>query len=145
MTRSVKYFVTACFLLVATTTNAQTTKFIDVANMDPSVKPGDNFYQYANGNWIKNTPVPASKTRWGSFDALGEESSQALKGLLEDAAQNSGKNNLMKRVGDYYAWSPVDYYNRPVFVTGGTMFSLGGVSFCSYSTSYVRHSYLYSG
>ncbi len=49
------------------------------------------------------------------------------------------------RVGDYYAWSPIDYYNRPVMVTGASVFSLGGVSFCSYSTSYVRHSYLYAG
>jgi putative endopeptidase len=81
----------------------QTKKFIDPANMDLSVKPGDNFYLYANGNWIKNTPVPPSKTRWGSFDKLAEESSQALKGLLEDAAANPGKNDLMKRVGDFYA------------------------------------------
>ncbi|MFN8243830.1 MAG: M13 family metallopeptidase [Ferruginibacter sp.] len=78
-------------------------KFIDPANMDLSVNPGDNFYLYANGNWIKNTPVPASKTRWGSFDILAEESSQALKGLLEDAAKNPGSNSLMKRVGDLYA------------------------------------------
>ncbi len=78
-------------------------KFIDPANMDLSVKPGDNFYMYANGTWIKNTPVPGSKTRWGSFDALAEESSLALKGLLEDAAKNPGSNSLMKRVGDFYA------------------------------------------
>ncbi|MBL7703130.1 MAG: M13 family metallopeptidase [Ferruginibacter sp.] len=83
--------------------------------MDMSVKPGDNFYLYANGAWIKKTPVPASKTRWGSFDALAEESSRALKGLLEEASQDLGKNapdnetkyagklDLMKRVGDYYA------------------------------------------
>ena len=103
MTRFVKCFVVVCFLFAGITTTAQTTKFIDVANMDLSVKPGDNFYLYANGNWIKNTPVPASKTRWGSFDALAEESSQALKGLLEDAAKNPGKNELMKRVGDFYA------------------------------------------
>ncbi len=90
-------------------------KFIDPANMDLSVKPGDNFYLYANGAWIKKTPVPASKTRWGSFDALAEESSQALKKLLEEAAKDPGKTaadgdtkyagkaDLMKRVGDYYA------------------------------------------
>jgi putative endopeptidase len=83
---------------------AQTTKkFIDPANMDMSVKPGDNFYLYVNGNWIKNTPVPASKTRWGSFDILTEESSKALRGLLEDASKNPGSNTLMKRVGDFYA------------------------------------------
>ena len=49
------------------------------------------------------------------------------------------------RVGDYYAWSPVDYYNRPVVVAGSSTFTLGGVSFCSFSTSYVRQSYLYGG
>ena len=83
--------------------NPSKRKFIDPANMDLSVKPGDNFYLYANGTWIKKTPIPASKTRWGSFDALAEESSLALKGLLEDASKNAGKNELMKRVGDYYA------------------------------------------
>ena len=93
--------------------NASGRKFIDRANMDLSIKPGDNFYLYANGNWIKKTPIPASKTRWGSFDALAEESSQALKTLLEDASTNpkgrgdskekSEFGELMKRVGDYYA------------------------------------------
>lgn len=80
-----------------------TKKFIDPANMDLSVKPGDNFYRYANGNWLKNTPIPSSKTRWGSFDKLSEESSQALKGLLEAAAANPGKDASMRRVGDFYA------------------------------------------
>lgn len=92
------------FIMLPVLSNAQkTTKFIDPANMDLSVKPGDNFYLYANGTWIKNTPIPGSKTRWGSFDALAEESSLALKGLLEDAAKAPGNNDLMKRVGDYYA------------------------------------------
>ena len=78
-------------------------KFIDPANMNLSIKPGDNFYLYANGTWVKNTPIPGSKTRWGSFDALAEESSLALKGLLEEASRTPGNNSLMKRVGDYYA------------------------------------------
>ncbi len=83
--------------------NSTKRKFIDPANMDLSVKPGDNFYLYANGAWIKKTPIPASKTSWGSFNALAEESSQALKNLLEDASKDPGKNELMKRVGEYYA------------------------------------------
>lgn len=88
---------------VTASSNGTKRKFIDPANMDLSVKPGDNFYLYANGTWIKNTPIPGSKTRWGSFDMLAEESSQALKGLLEDAAAKPGKNTLMKRVGDFFA------------------------------------------
>ena len=82
---------------------AQKRKFIDPSNMDLSLKPGDNFYLYANGNWLKNTPIPPSKTRWGSFNILAEESSVSLKKLLEDAASNPGTNSLMKRVGEFYA------------------------------------------
>jgi len=101
--RIIKIAILASSLLSFKTGDAQTKKFIDTANFDFSVKPGDNFYQYVNGNWIKNTPVPASKTRWGSFDQLADESSKALKGLLTDAKNYKGTNSLMKRVGDYYA------------------------------------------
>ena len=83
--------------------DAQKRKFIDPANFDLAVKPGDNFYLYANGSWLKKTPIPPSKTRWGSFNILAEESSQALKNLLEDASKKPGNNSLMKRVGDYFS------------------------------------------
>lgn len=98
--------ITFLFLLIADFTIAQESKnfkFIDPANMDLSVKPGDNFYLYANGNWIKNNPVPASKTRWGSFDALRQTSLDRLKLLVEDAEKNTSKNSLYQRVGDLYA------------------------------------------
>ncbi|MDE3234416.1 MAG: M13 family metallopeptidase [Bacteroidota bacterium] len=82
---------------------AQTTKYIDKKNMDLSVKPGDNFYLYANGNWLKNNPIPASKTRWGSFDVLREESSKRLKALLEEAAAPGTHDRTQQVIGDFYA------------------------------------------
>jgi putative endopeptidase len=62
-----KYLLSAIACIgIAVVTNAQTvSKFIDPANMDLTVKPGDDFYMYASGNWIKNNPVPAKETRWG--------------------------------------------------------------------------------
>lgn len=78
-------------------------KFIDPQNMDLSVRPGNNFYQYANGNWLKNNPIPASKTSWGSFNELREKSSQAMKDLLEMAAKTTTKGRLYQMVGDFYA------------------------------------------
>lgn len=71
--------------------------------MNLSVKPGDNFYLYANGNWLKSNPVPASKTRWGSFDVLREESSQRLRTLLEEAAASTTKDRATQMIGDFYA------------------------------------------
>lgn len=102
--RGIKAPLIALAILTCQTVIAQQQKkFIDRANMDLTVKPGDNFYLYVNGNWIKNTPVPASKTRWGSFDQLADESSKALKGLLQDASRYKGADPLMKRIGDFYA------------------------------------------
>ena len=77
-------------------------KFIDPQNMDLSVKPGDNFYQYANGNWLKTHEIPASKTSWGSFNELREKSLDAMKELLEDASKTSTKGRLYQMVGDFY-------------------------------------------
>jgi putative endopeptidase len=77
-------------------------KFIDKANMDLSVKPGDNFYEYVNGNWIKNNPVPPSKTRWGSFDELREQSSQRLKLILEEAVTRANDDRTNQMIGDFY-------------------------------------------
>ena len=76
-------------------------KFIDPANMDPTVKPGDNFYVYANGSWMKQNPVPASKTRWGSFNIIAEENSKRLRELLDEQAKKTAPGKFAQ-VGDYY-------------------------------------------
>jgi putative endopeptidase len=79
-------------------------KFIDPANMDLSVKPGDDFFEYADGNWIKNNPIPAKETRWGSFGILGQENTNRLLGLLADVSKTEHpKGSLEQRVGDLYA------------------------------------------
>jgi putative endopeptidase len=106
MKRLMPYVLFSLCMFCAGTVLAQQSKpvkFIDPANMDQSVKPGDNFYLYANGNWLKNNPVPASKTRWGSFDMLRQTSLDRLKLLTDDASVNTSKNSLYQRVGDLYA------------------------------------------
>ena len=85
--------------------NAQTTtKFIDPANMDLSVKPGDDFYTYANGTWLKNNPVPAKETRWGSFNQLRDFNINAVKLILEKAVgdKKAAPGSVTKRVADFY-------------------------------------------
>jgi len=82
------------------------TKFIDPANMDISVKPGDDFFEYANGNWIKNNPIPAKENRWGSFAILRQENTKKLLGVLDQVSRQSitePKGSIKQRVGDLYA------------------------------------------
>ncbi len=80
------------------------TKFIDPSNMDLTTKPGDDFYQYASGTWLKNNPVPAKETRWGSFNVLRDFNIKAVKGLVEDAAadKSAAAGSPKRRVGDFY-------------------------------------------
>ncbi len=79
------------------------TSFFDVSGMDTTVSPGDNFFQYANGNWMKNTQIPASETGWGSFYILADENLQKLRTVLENAAQsNSQEGSDQQKAGDFY-------------------------------------------
>ena len=79
-------------------------KFIDKANMDTTVRPGDNFFLYANGTWLKNNPVPGDQTRWGSFNILAENNLKALHTLLDSAAavKKAPAGSLVQKVGDFY-------------------------------------------
>ncbi|WP_299700301.1 M13 family metallopeptidase [uncultured Pontibacter sp.] len=80
-------------------------KFIDKTNMDLSVKPGDDFYTYANGVWLRKNPVPAKETRWGSFNQLRDFNIIAVRTILNDAAakNNAPAGSIERRVGDFYA------------------------------------------
>jgi predicted metalloendopeptidase len=79
---------------------------IDPKNMDTSVKPGDDFFRYANGAWIKRTEIPPEYSRWGSFNELIEHNNDALHDIAEKA-QNTKVDPRMapepEKVGDFYA------------------------------------------
>lgn len=92
-------------MLVSFNAVAQQAPFIDRNHMDLSVKPGDDFYRYASGAWIKANPVPAKETRWGSFNLLRDFNINAVKTILNEAANNksAAPGSVEKRVGDFYA------------------------------------------
>src|SRR6516162_8577046 len=60
---------------------------IVVANMDRSVKPGDNFFEYANGDWIRRTAIPPDRSRIGVFSTLADLSDKRTAALIEGAAK----------------------------------------------------------
>ncbi|HRX66907.1 MAG TPA: M13 family metallopeptidase [Tenuifilaceae bacterium] len=77
----------------------------DVSNMDITVNPGDDFYSYANGNWVKQTAIPEDKSRYGSFDILQEENNNLIKSILEKAASTTDapQGSNWQKVGDFFA------------------------------------------
>jgi len=76
---------------------------IAVDNMDPSVKPGDDFYDYANGNWIKRTEIPPDRSRIGVFSALDDLSNKRTLGLIEETVKaNAPAGSNPRKIADLY-------------------------------------------
>ncbi|HEV8544241.1 MAG TPA: M13 family metallopeptidase, partial [Verrucomicrobiae bacterium] len=72
--------------------------------MDRSVEPGVDFYKFADGNWVKNNPVPPDKARWASFSELAERNWFLIHEILEDSANASASTHSPRReVADFYA------------------------------------------
>jgi putative endopeptidase len=74
---------------------------LDIAGMDPSVKPGDDFFAYANGGWVKTAQIPADRSSFGAFNVVADVVNQRMSQLIDDAQK--GTSPEAKMVSDYYA------------------------------------------
>jgi putative endopeptidase len=78
-------------------------KFIDVANIDSSVQPGDNFFQFVNGKWLKTATIPETETGVGASKELYNRTKENLRLILEDAAKGSHQaGSIEQQVGDFF-------------------------------------------
>ncbi len=78
---------------------------IELSNFDTTIVPGDDFFRYVNGGWMKNNPIPPEESRWGAFNVLNLDNQNKLKTLFEEAAytdKHKGDENWRK-IGDFYA------------------------------------------
>jgi putative endopeptidase len=82
----------------------------DNAGMDTTVLPGDSFYQFANGTWAKNTPIPPDKSNYGMFTVLDDLSRDRTKTLIEESAKDPNS-----RIGAVYA----SFMDEPALETKG--------------------------
>src|SRR5712672_3134037 len=76
----------------------------DVANLDKTCKPCDDFYQFAMGGWMKSNPIPPEYSSWGTFTQLADKNQQNLRQIL-DAAENTkaARGSNEQKIGDFYA------------------------------------------
>src|SRR6202142_4145266 len=103
------------FLALAAVCGAQT-HGIAVANMDPAVAPGDDFYGYANGRWIERTQIPPDRGRIGVFTALDDLSNNRTVGLIEELAKiRGGAGSDVARI----AWLYNSYMDEPAIEAKG--------------------------
>ena len=96
-------FMAISFLTACGGQQAALTTGIDLNNLDTTAVPGTDFYQYACGGWMKAHPLTAEYSRFGSFDQLGENNNEQLRGLIEGvAAQQNAKGSIAEKIAMMY-------------------------------------------
>ena len=87
---------------------------LDTSSFDQNVRPQDDLYQFVNGTWLKNTPIPGDKTNYGSFTKLADLSEKRIKEVVEELAQQTHEEGTdEQKVGDFYkAFMDVDRANE---------------------------------
>ena len=75
---------------------------LDLGMRDTAVKPGDDFYRYADGHWLDTHQIPADRTRWSSFDELDERSQQQVLSIVQALPADAPEGSDAQKVGDYY-------------------------------------------
>jgi endothelin-converting enzyme/putative endopeptidase len=102
MTKLTRRILPALFCAFALSAHAQDTG-ISIPNMDPAVRPGDNFYLYANGGYIAHTKLPADRAAMGVFNTLLDLSFKQVASIIDDATKaNAPANSDERKIADLY-------------------------------------------
>jgi len=92
--------------LISSCNNKQATPKPDIlaANLDSTVKPGEDFFEYANGGWLKKNPIPGEQSSWGIGNLVIEENLKRLREISEKAAAaNAAKGSNDQKIGDFWS------------------------------------------
>ena len=89
--------------VMAASASAQLKSGINMNDLDKSVRPADDFYEYACGGWMKANPLPAAYSRYGSFDRLAEDNNKRINGILKELQENTyPAGSVEQKLSDLY-------------------------------------------
>ena len=99
-------FLTACGSETAPTETPAPTEAlksgVELTGMDTTVRPQDDYYAYANGNWLKETEIPADQFGWGSYMTLRDDSLTDVRAIVDEVAGDAADNEAAAKIGNYY-------------------------------------------
>ncbi len=98
-----KKYIFIFFLVLVQSLSAQVKQDFLSANIDPSTPPSADFFQYANGGWIKKTPIPESERGWGIGNLVQEEIYNRILKINKDAAEaKAAQGTTTQKIGDFW-------------------------------------------
>ncbi len=100
----IKNIITTLMIMAAPlAAHAQNEPGIKAENMNTAVRPGDDFYRFATGGWMEAHPLPATKSRYGSFDMLAEDNDKRINSIISDLQKKRFKDGTIeKKLADFY-------------------------------------------
>lgn len=106
-----KTMIPAMLLAIAPTlgAEAQSKSGLDLTNLDKTVRPADDFYQFATGGWQKLHPLPAAYSRFGSFDMLQDDNNKRINSILSDLQKKKYKKGTTE-------WKLATFYKQALDV-----------------------------
>jgi putative endopeptidase len=114
-------FITTFLILSCSSSSDEEIKGFDLANLDTTYTPQEDFYHYAIGGWLKANPVPDDQSIWSGFNELRETTRKQVQSIIDDVSSNPGEdvNSIRYKVGTFYnvgmdtvkieseSWSPL--------------------------------------
>lgn len=102
--KKILFYLFICLALFSCETKTtETTADVFSANIDSTVNPTNDFFEYANGKWIKDNPIPGEESSWGIGNIVNNENLQRLRDISESAAKEGGaKGSAAQKIGDFW-------------------------------------------